>query len=101
VLQEQALDLLEAGYSAAEYEHRGGRRLLLTLLDGDVALSVGLNPTARDTPEWDAYRSVVNSLLHSGAVEIPDIPDQLLAGTTVYEITPRGEEILREAGRIT
>ena len=98
-MEEQALDLLEAAYRKAEYQDRGGNKFLLTFLDGDVALSVGLNPTASDTPEGHAYRSVVESLIHSGAVQIPDIRDQDFAGTTVYEITPRGEEMLREAGR--
>jgi hypothetical protein len=99
-LEEQALDLLEAAYRKAEYQDRGGNKFLLTFLDGDVAVSVGLNPTAVDTAEGRAYHRVVDSLIGSGAVQIPDIRDQDLVGTIVYEITPRGEEILREAGRI-
>jgi hypothetical protein len=98
-LEEQALDLLEAGYRAAEYEKREGRQFLLTFLDGDVAEAVGLNPTESDTPEGRDYRRVVQFLLDSGAVQIPGIRDQDLAGTTVYEITPRGLGMLREAGR--
>jgi len=99
-LEEQALDLLEAAYRKAESHEREGRRLLLTTLDADVALSVGLNPTERDTPEGRPFRRVVNSLLDSGAVEKPDIREQDLSGATFYEITPRGVELLREAGRI-
>jgi hypothetical protein len=40
-LEEQALDLLEAGYRAAEYEKRSGQQFLLTFLDGDVAEAAG------------------------------------------------------------
>jgi hypothetical protein len=98
-LEEQALDLLEAAYRKAEYHDRGGHKYLLTFLDGDVALSVGLKPHRAHTPEGHAYRSVVATLINSGAVWIPEIPDQGLARTTFYEITPRGEEMLREAGR--
>jgi hypothetical protein len=99
-MEAQALDLLEAAYWKAEYQERGGRRLLLTFLDGDAAEAAGLNPAASDTPSGRAYRRAVGFLLDSGAVEIPDIPDQGLSGARFYEITPRGVEMLREAGRI-
>jgi len=101
-LEHHAIELLAAAYRASEYQERRGRRLLLTFLDGPVAKAAGLNPSPRsDAPEGRAYRQVVDSLLSSGAVEIPDIRDQQSAGVTYYEITPRGVEILREAGRIT
>ena len=70
-LEEKALDLLEEAYKRSKYQEVGGRRLLLTFLDGD------------------------------GAVEILDLRGQELAGTTYYEITPRGIDMLRESGRIT
>jgi hypothetical protein len=100
-LEERALDLLEAAYLSAEYQERGERLLLLTFLDGEVALSVGLNPTSRENLEGRTYHRAVDSLIESGAVEVPDIPDQDLAGVTFYEITARGVEILRDSGRIT
>ena len=100
-LEEKALDLLEEAYKRSKYQEVGGRRLLLTFLDGDVALSVGLNPTPRETPEGYAYRHAVSFLEESGAVEIPDLRGQELAGTTYYEITPRGIDMLRESDRIT
>ena len=99
-MEEQALDLLEAGYRKAEYHDRGGNKFLLTFLDGGVALSVGFQPHRAHTPEGHAYRSVVATLINSGAVRIPEIPEQGLARTSVYEITLRSEEMLRKAGRI-
>jgi len=93
-LDEQALDLLEAGYRAAEYQEREGRQLLLTMLDGEVARSAGMDA---ETPE---HYAVVSALVDSGAVVVPDIRDQDLVGATFYEITPEGEEMLLEAGRL-
>jgi len=93
-MDEQTLDLLEAGYWAAEYRERDGRQLLLTMLDGEVARAAELDA---ETPE---HRAAVSALVDSGAVEIPAVIDQGFPGTTFYEITPDGEEMLREAGRL-
>jgi hypothetical protein len=87
-LDEQALDLLEAGYRRAEYQEREGRQLLLTMLDGEVALTAEMDA---ETPE---HRASVSALVDSGAVVVPDIRDQDQAGATFYEITPEGEEML-------
>ncbi len=94
-MYEQALDLLEAAYGAAEFQERGGRQLLLTLLDGEVARAAGVDA---ETPE---HKAAVSVLVDSAAVVVPDIRDQDLVGSTFYEITERGIEILRNAGRIT
>jgi hypothetical protein len=42
----------------------------------------------------------MESLLDSGAVAVPLICDRGLSGSTFYEITTYGVEILHEAGRI-
>ena len=98
-LDERAMDLLEAAYRSSGWQQRGGRRLLLTRLDGDVADAAGLFPTERDTPEGRMHHAVVDSLVDSGAVAMPDIRDQKIG--EFYEITAIGVEMLREAGRIT
>ncbi len=90
---------LEEAYRASRWKQREGRRLLLTQLDGDVAVDAGLFPTKRDTPEGRMHRAVVDSLLESGAVTIPDIRDQQVG--EFHEITAIGVEMLRNAGRIT
>ena len=59
-----------------------------------------LSTAARDTPEARTYRRVMESLLDSGAVAVPLIRDRGLSGSTVYEITTHGVEMLHEAGRI-
>ncbi len=92
---ERELDLPEAAYSRSEYQTRNERQLLLTFLDGQVARDAGMDA---ETPE---HRAVVSALVDSGAVVVPDIRDQDLVGSTFYEVTSHGEEILREAGRIT
>jgi hypothetical protein len=93
-MDEPTLDLLEAGYWAAEYRERDGRQLLLTMLDGEVARAAELDA---ETPE---HRAAVSALVDSGAVEIPAVIDQGFPGSTFNEITPDGEEMLREAGRL-
>ncbi len=93
-MDEPTLDLLEAGYRAAEYRERDGRQFLLTVLDGEVARTAELDA---ETPE---HRATVSALVDSGAVEIPAVIDQGFSGSTFYEITPEGEERLREAGRL-
>ncbi len=98
-MDERAMGLLEAAYKESEWKQREGRRLLLTQLDGYVADAAELFPTQRDTPEGRMHRAVVDSLLESGAVTIPDIRDQQFG--EFYEITAIGIEMLRNAGRIT
>ena len=93
-MDEPTLDLLEAGYRAAEYRERDGRQFLLTVLDGEVARTAELDD---ETPE---HRAAVSALVDSGVVEIPAVIDQGFSGSTFYEITPEGEEMLREAGRL-
>jgi hypothetical protein len=93
-MNEQTLDLLEAGYRAAEYQERDERQLLLTVLDGEVARAAELGA---ETPE---HQAALSALVDSGAVEIPAIIDQGFTGSTFYEITPDGEEMLREASRL-
>ncbi|MDQ3302181.1 MAG: hypothetical protein M3518_02370 [Actinomycetota bacterium] len=99
-MDERAMGLLEAAYRASEWKQKEGRRLLLTQLDGDVADAAGLFPTPRDTPKGRMHRAVVDSLLESGAVTMPDIREQQVLGE-FYEITAIGVEMLRNAGRIT
>lgn len=69
-MDEPTLDLLEAGYWAAEYRERDGRQLLLTVLDGEVARAAELDA---ETP---GHQAAVSALLDSGAVEIPAVIDQ-------------------------
>ena len=51
-------------------------------------------------PEARTYRRVMESPLDSGAVAVPLIRDRGFSGSTVYEITTHGVEMLHEAGRI-
>ncbi len=98
----RALDLLEEAYRDSAYQDIEGRRVLVALLDGPRAMSVGLSPTMRDTPEGREYQRVVQELEDFGAVEEITHPRyQGHVGTTYYEITDRGVEMLREAGRNT
>jgi hypothetical protein len=98
-LEEQALDLLDAAYRKAEHREIEGKDALV-FQDSDAANAVGLSTAARDTPEARTYRRVMESLLDSGAVAVPPIRDRGLSGSTVYEITTHGVEMLHEAGRI-
>jgi hypothetical protein len=94
-LEELAVDLLEAAYQNAQNQDIEGR-LVLVFQDRDAAKAVGLIPDA------STYREVDSHLIDSGAVE--EIIHPRYEGTaeiTYYEMTPRGVEILREAGRIT
>ena len=98
-MEEQALDLLDAAYRKAEHREIEGKDALV-FQDSDAANAVGLSTAARDTPEAHTYRRVMESLLDSGAVAVPLIRDRGLSGSTVYEITTHGVEMLHEAGRI-
>ena len=98
-MEEQALDLLDAAYRKAEHREIEGKDALV-FQDSDAANAVGLSTAARDTPEARTYRRVMESLLDSEAVAVPLIRDRGLSGSTVYEITTHGVEMLHEAGRI-
>ena len=102
-MEEQALDLLDAAYRKAEHREIEGKDALV-FQDSDAAnwygFNVGSVVLAGDTPEAHTYRRVMESLLDSGAVAVPLIRDRGLSGSTVYEITRGGVEMLHEAGRI-
>jgi hypothetical protein len=98
-LEEQALDLLDAAYRKAEHREIEGKDALV-FQDSDAANAVGLSTAARDTPRRVPNRRVMESLLDSGAVAVPLIRDRGLSGSTFYEITTHGVEMLHEAGRI-
>ena len=90
---------MDAAYRKAEHREIEGKDALV-FQDSDAANAVGLSTAARDTPEARTYRWVMESLLDSGAVAVPLIGDRGLLGSTVYEITTHGVEMLHEAGRI-
>ena len=99
-MEEQALDLLDAAYRKAEHREIEGKDALV-FQDSDAANAVGLSTAARDTPRGAyLHRRVMESPLDSGAVAVPLIRDRGLSGSTVYEITTHGVEMLHEAGRI-
>ena len=82
-LKARALILLSKGYESA---HEGKP----FILDGDVARAAQVG--AVDTPE---HAAAVDYLVMEGAVEFVGEGYQHLPGTTLYEITERGLEMLR------
>ena len=100
-MEEQALDLLDAAYRKAEHREIEGKDALV------FPFKTAMPPTPWDflprrvtPPRRVPNRRVMESLLDSGAVAVPLIRDRDLLGSTVYEITTHGVEMLHEAGRI-
>jgi hypothetical protein len=98
-LDETALAFLEEAYNNAEtLEIEGQQRLVFR--GSDAANALGLTMAA-ERPEGEAYRRAISLLVDSGAVVLADVRGQgELVGEEFYEITPHGEEMLGEAGRI-
>jgi hypothetical protein len=82
-LKTQALLLLSKGYESA------GEEGTPFILDGDVARAAQVG--AVNTPE---HAAAVDYLVMEGAVEFVGDGYEHLPGTTLYEITERGLEML-------
>ena len=98
-MDETALALLEAAYKNSQIEAEG-EASRLRFRASDAANALGLSTAARPSPGAAAYYRTMSLLENSGAVKIADTRGQAIVGETFYEITPRGEDMLREAGRI-
>ncbi len=98
-MNKATLDLLETGYKDAEISESGGQRRI-RFLGSAAANALGLSTAQRDTPEATPYWQAIASLKDAGAIETSEGRQQAIIGETYYDITPRGEAMLREAGRI-
>src|SRR5918996_689662 len=93
-------ELLEAYRDQVEFLRRELERkdtIIMSLTQRIPELEASSEATG--APEARAYRRAMESLLDSGAVAVPLIRDRDLLGSTVYEITTHGVEMLHEAGR--
>ena len=98
-MDETALAFLEVAFNNAEPREIEGL-MRPVFMASDPANALGLTMAA-DRPEGEAYRRAISLLVDSGAVVLADVRGQgELLGEEFYEITPHGEAMLGEAGRI-